>query len=443
MFENLSERLQGIFDNLGRVGKLTDKDVDAAMREVRLALLEADVALPVVKDFIKRVKERAIGAEVARSLKPGQQVVKIVHEELIETLGEAGKLNFSGSTKPHVIMLVGLQGAGKTTTAAKLAVYLRKDGRNPFLIAADTQRPAAVDQVVILAKQVNVPYYEEGTRSRPADIAVNGIKAAKEAGAAVAIIDTAGRLQIDDTLMTELEEIKRRTNPAEILLVADSMTGQEAVNIAQGFNSRVGITGLILTKVDGDARGGAAISMREVTQVPIKFLATGEKIDGFEVFHPDRLASRILGMGDFLSLIEKAEEAFDEAEALKLQKKLMENQFTLQDFLEQLQKIRKMGPISQLMGMIPGMDRMKNQINEEDAEKRMKRVEAIINSMTKAERNNPKILNGSRRKRIATGSGVEVRDVNEVLKQFRDMQTLMGQMRKGRMPNIPGFPGMR
>ena len=443
MFENLSERLQGIFDNLGRVGKLTDKDVDAAMREVRLALLEADVALPVVKDFIKRVKERAIGAEVAKSLKPGQQVVKIVHEELIETLGEAGKLNFSGSTKPHVIMLVGLQGAGKTTTAAKLAVYLRKEGRNPFLIAADTQRPAAVDQVVILAKQVNVPYYEEGTRSRPADIAVNGIKAAKEAGAAVAIIDTAGRLQIDDTLMTELEEIKRRTNPAEILLVADSMTGQEAVNIAQGFNSRVGITGLILTKVDGDARGGAAISMREVTQVPIKFLATGEKIDGFEVFHPDRLASRILGMGDVLSLIEKAEEAFDEAEALKLQKKLMENQFTLQDFLEQLQKIRKMGPISQLMGMIPGMDRMKNQINEEDAEKRMKRVEAIINSMTKAERNNPKILNASRRRRIATGSGVEVRDVNEVLKQFRDMQTLMGQMRKGRMPNIPGFPGMR
>jgi len=443
MFENLSERLQGIFDNLGRVGKLTEKDVDTAMREVRLALLEADVSLLVVKDFIKRVKERAIGAEVAKSLKPGQQVVKIVHEELIATLGEAGRLNFSGSTKPHVIMLVGLQGAGKTTTAAKLAVYLRKEGRDPFLIAADTQRPAAVDQVVILAKQVNVPYYEEGTRSRPAEIAVNGIKAAKEANAAVAIIDTAGRLQIDDTLMTELEEIKRRTQPAEILLVADSMTGQEAVNIAQGFNSRVGITGLILTKVDGDARGGAAISMREVTQVPIKFLATGEKIDGFEVFHPDRLASRILGMGDVLSLIEKAEEAFDEAEALKLQKKLMENQFTLQDFLEQLQKIRKMGPINQLMGMIPGMDRMKNQINQEEAEQRMKRVEAIINSMTKNERNNPKVLNASRRRRIAIGSGVQVRDVNEVLKQFRDMQTLMGQLRKGRMPNIPGFPGMR
>jgi signal recognition particle subunit SRP54 len=406
-----------------------------------MALLEADVSLPVVKDFVKRVKERAVGAEVAKSLKPGQQVVKIVHEELIETLGEPGRLSFSGSTKPHVIMLVGLQGAGKTTTAAKLAVYLRKDGRQPFLIAADTQRPAAVDQLVILAKQINVPYYEEGTRSRPADIAVNGIKAAKEAGAAVAIVDTAGRLQIDDTLMTELEEIKRRTSPAEILLVADSMTGQEAVNIAQGFNNRVGVTGLILTKVDGDARGGAAISMREVTGVPIKFLTTGEKIDGFEVFHPDRLAQRILGMGDVLSLIEKAEEAYDEAEALKLQKKLMENQFTLQDFLEQLQKLKKMGSISQLLGMIPGMGRLKGQIDEEEMNKRLKKVEAIINSMTAGERANPKILNASRRIRIAKGSGVEVRDVNDVLKQFRDMQKMMGQLRKGRMPGFPGLPG--
>ncbi len=443
MFENLSERLQGIFDNLGRVGKLTEKDVDTVMREVRIALLEADVALPVVKDFVKRVKERSIGAEVAKSLKPGQQVVKIVHEELIETLGEPGKLNFSSSQKPHVIMLVGLQGAGKTTTAAKLAVYLRKEGRQPFMVAADTQRPAAVDQLVTLAKQINVPYYDEGTRSKPADIVVNGVKAAREANAAVVILDTAGRLQINDELMTELEEIKRRTNPAEILLVADSMTGQEAVNIAQGFNDRVGITGLILTKIDGDARGGAAISMRAVTHVPIKFLATGEKIDGFEVFYPDRLASRILGMGDVLSLIEKAEEAFDEAEAIKLQKKLMENQFTLQDFLEQLQKIKKMGPITQLMGMIPGMDKVKNQINQEDAEKRMKRVEAIISSMTAEERRNPKILNANRRRRIATGSGVQVRDVNEVLKQFRDMQTLMGQIRKGRFPNIPGLSGLR
>lgn len=443
MFESLSERLQGIFDNLGRTGKLTEKDVDTVMREVRMALLEADVALPVVKDFVKRVKERAIGAEVAKSLKPGQQVVKIVHEELIETLGESAKLNFSGSTKPHVIMLVGLQGSGKTTTAAKLAVHLRKDGRQPFLVAADTYRPAAVDQLVTLAKQINVPYHQEGIAARPADICVNGIKAAKDAGAAVVILDTAGRLQIDDDMMNELEEIKRRTTPAEILLVADSMTGQEAVNIAQGFNNRVGVTGLILTKIDGDARGGAAISMRAVTNVPIKFLGTGEKIDGFEVFYPDRLASRILGMGDVLSLIEKAEEAFDEQEALKLQKKLMENQFTLQDFLEQLQKIKKMGPFSQILGMIPGMDRVRNQINQEEAEKRMRRVEAIINSMTPEERNNPKVLNANRRKRIAKGSGVEVRDVNEVLKQFRDMQQLMSQLRKGRMPNLPGFPGMR
>ncbi|MBZ0283567.1 MAG: signal recognition particle protein [Anaerolineae bacterium] len=443
MFESLSERLQGIFDSLGRTGKLTEKDVDTVMREVRMALLEADVALPVVKDFVKRVKERAIGAEVAKSLKPGQQVVKIVHEELIETLGESAKLNFSGSTKPHVIMLVGLQGSGKTTTAAKLAVHLRKDGRQPFMVAADTYRPAAVDQLVTLAKQINVPYHQEGVNARPADICVNGIKAAKDAGAAVVILDTAGRLQIDDDMMNELEEIKRRTSPVEILLVADSMTGQEAVNIAQGFNNRVGVTGLILTKIDGDARGGAAISMRAVTNVPIKFLGTGEKIDGFEVFYPDRLASRILGMGDVLSLIEKAEEAFDEQEALKLQKKLMENQFTLQDFLEQLQKIKKMGSFSQILGMIPGMDRVRNQINQEEAEQRMRRVEAIINSMTAEERNNPKILNANRRKRIAKGSGVEVRDVNDVLKQFRDMQQLMSQLRKGRMPNLPGFPGMR
>ncbi|MBI5666583.1 MAG: signal recognition particle protein [Chloroflexi bacterium] len=441
MFENLSERLQGIFDNLGRTGKLTEKDVDTAMREVRLALLEADVSLPVVKDFVKRVKERAVGAEVAKSLKPAQQVVKIVHEELIDTLGEAGRLNFSGSIKPHVIMLVGLQGSGKTTTAAKLAVHLRKDKRQPFLIAADTYRPAAVDQLVTLARQINVPYYEEGVKSRPADICVNGIRAAREANAAVVILDTAGRLQIDDEMMAELEEIKRRTSPAEILLVADSMTGQEAVNIAQGFNNRVGITGLILTKVDGDARGGAAISMRAVTGVPIKFLGTGEKIDGFEVFHPDRLASRILGMGDVLSLIEKAEAAFDEQEAIKLQKKLMDNQFTLQDFLEQLQKIRRMGPLTQILSMIPGMDRMRNEINQEEAEQRMKRVEAIINSMTIAERNNPKLLNASRRQRIAAGSGVEVRDVNELIKQFRDMQKMMSQIGRGRMPRMPGFPG--
>lgn len=438
MFEQLTNRLQGVFDGLGRVGKLTERDVDTAMREVRMALLEADVALPVVKDFVRRVRERSVGAEVAKSLKPGQMVVKIVHEELLETLGTPGRLNFSGNAKPHVIMLVGLQGSGKTTTAAKLSVHLRKEGRQPFLIAADTYRPAAVDQLVTLAKQINVPYYEEGTRAAPPDIISRGLKAAKETSAAVVILDTAGRLQIDDSLMRELEEIKRRANPAEILLVADSMTGQEAVNIADGFNKRLGITGLILTKVDGDARGGAALSMRSVTGVPIKFLGTGEKLDGFEVFHPDRLAQRILGMGDVLSLIEKAEQQFDEEEALKLQKKLMQNQFTLQDFLEQLQKIKRMGSITSILGMIPGMNKVRDQINQEDVEKRLKRVEAIINSMTTAERSNPKLLDASRKKRVARGSGVEVRDVNEVLKQFSDMQKLMSQVRKGRFPGMPG-----
>jgi signal recognition particle subunit SRP54 len=442
MFESLSQRLQSTFDRLSSGGILTENDVNVAMREVRMALLEADVALPVVKDFVNRVKERAVGAEILKSLRPGQQVVKIVHEELIETLGEAGRLNFSGSTKPYVIMLVGLQGAGKTTMAAKLSVYLRREGRQPFLVAADTYRPAAVDQLVTLAKQINVPYYQEGVSAKPEDIATRGLKAARDANAAVCIIDTAGRLQIDDNMMREVEEIKRRTNPAEVLLVADAMTGQEAVNIAQGFNQRVGITGLILTKVDGDARGGAAISMRSVTNVPIKFLGTSEKIDGIEVFHPDRLADRILGMGDIMSLIERAEEAFDEEEAEKLQRKLMENQFTLQDFLEQLQRIRKMGPISQILGMIPGISKMQmqNQINQEDVEQRIKKVEAIINSMTAGERKNPKKLNASRKKRIARGSGVEVRDVNEVLNQFRQMQELMGELRKGRMPKIPGLP---
>lgn len=440
MFEQLTNRLQSVFDGLGRVGKLTEKDVETAMREVRMALLEADVALPVVKDFVRRVKERAVGSEVQKSLKPGQQVVKIVHDELLETLGAPGRLNFSGSIKPHVIMLVGLQGSGKTTTAAKLALFLRREGRQPFLIAADTYRPAAVDQLVTLAKQINVPYYQEGTQAKPQDIVVRGLKQAREANASVVILDTAGRLQIDDTLMQELEEIKQRTNPVEILLVADAMTGQEAVNIADGFNKRLGITGLILTKVDGDARGGAALSMRAVTGVPIKFLGTAEKLDGFEQFHPDRLAQRILGMGDVLSLIEKAEQQFDEQEALKLQKKLLQNQFTLQDFLEQLQKIRRMGSIGSLLGMIPGMARIKDQINQEDVEKRIKRVEAIINSMTPYERNNPKIINASRKKRIAKGSGVEVRDVNEVLKQFADMQRLMSQVRKGRLPGFPGMP---
>lgn len=444
MFESLSKRLQDTFDNLGTGGVVTEQDVKSAMREVRMALLEADVALPIVKDFVKRTRERALGAEVHKRLKPGEQVLTIVKEELLETLGEGGKLDFSRSQRPHVIMMVGLQGSGKTTSAAKLALYLRKkDSRKPFLIAADTYRPAAVDQLVTLAKQIGVDYYEEGVSSKPQDIAKRGLQAAKDANADVVIIDTAGRLQIDDTLMNELEDIKGFSKPAEVLLVADAMTGQEAVNIATGFNERVGITGLVLTKVDGDARGGAALSMRSVTGVPIKFMGTGEKIadDTFEVFHPDRIADRILGMGDMITLIEQARDLYDDDEALKLQQKMMENQFTLQDFLEQLQKIRKMGPIGKVMGMIPGMSKLQMQgvLDNEEMENRLKTVEAIINSMTLEERNKPKILNASRRKRIARGSGVEVRDVNDVIKQYRQMQKMMDQLRKGNMPNIPGL----
>ncbi len=440
MFETLTEKLQDVFDQLGRHGKLNEADVDKAMREVRLALLEADVNLKVAKDFIKRVKERAVGTEVTKSLTPAQQVVKIVHEELITTLGEAGRLKLSGAT-PRVIMLVGLQGSGKTTTAAKLALHLRRQGKRPFLVAADTYRPAAVDQLVTLAKQISVPYWEEGTAVTPPDIATNGVAAAKADNASVVIIDTAGRLQIDDHMMAELEAIQANTDPAEVLLVADAMTGQEAVRIASGFNEHTELTGLILTKVDGDARGGAAISMRAVTGVPIKFLATGEKLDGLEVFHPDRLASRILGMGDMLSLIEKAEETFDQREAEKQMRKMMRNEFTLEDFLQQMQQVKRLGPISQLLDMLPGMGRLSKEVDLSNAENEFKKIEAIIRSMTPKERTNPRILNASRRRRIAAGSGNSVQDVNALLKQFRQMQRLMQQMSKGRLPNIPGLLG--
>ncbi|MGB7341530.1 MAG: signal recognition particle protein [Phototrophicaceae bacterium] len=444
MFESLSQRLNNAFSGLGQGKKVTEADVKAAMREVRMALLEADVALPIVKEFISNTREAATGAEVHKALTPADEVLKIVHKELERTLGEPGSLDFSKSQKPHVIMMVGLQGSGKTTSAAKLSLFLRKtQSRKPFLIAADTYRPAAVDQLVTLAKQIGVDYYEEGVSAKPEDIVKRGMEAARQANADVVIVDTAGRLQIDDTLMGELEEIKARTKPAEILLVADAMTGQEAVNIATGFNERVGITGLILTKIDGDARGGAALSMRAVTGVPIKFIGTGEKIsdDTFEQFHPDRIAQRILGMGDIMSLIDKAEALYEEEEALKLQEKMMNNQFTLQDFLEQLQKIKSMGPISKVFGMIPGFDKMRMQgmVDDQDMESRLKMVEAIINSMTLVERNKPKILNASRKKRIARGSGVEVRDVNDVIKQYRQMQKMMEQLRKGKMPNIPGL----
>jgi signal recognition particle subunit SRP54 len=440
MFESLSDRLQNVFEQLGRKGKLTEDDVNTALREVRMALLEADVNLKVTKDFISRVKERAIGAEVQKSLKPSQQVVKIVNEELIETLGQPGRLNLSGPT-PRVIMLVGLQGSGKTTTAAKLALMLRREGRRPFLVAGDTYRPAAVEQLVTLAKQLDIPYHQEGVAAAPPDICARGVSEAQKTNATVAILDTAGRLQIDDEMMHELETIRDRTKPAEVLLVADAMTGQEAVRIAEGFNQQVGLTGLILTKVDGDARGGAAISMRAVTGVPIKFIGTGEKVDAIEPFYPDRLASRILGMGDVLTLIERAEEEFDEEEARRLQRKMLRNEFTLDDFLKQLQKVKRMGSIGQILDMLPGMGRLRQQldINNEDAQKQLGKVEAIIYSMTPSERRNPRVLNASRKRRVAAGSGTSVQDINALLKQFHEMQRMMKMIGKGNIPRIPGL----
>jgi len=443
MFESLSNKLTGIFDKLGQRGKLTEADVDVALREVRLALLEADVSLAVVKDFVKRVREQAIGADVLKALQPGQMVIKFVHDALIETLGEPGKLELNGPS-PRVIMLVGLQGSGKTTTAAKLSLRIRKDGRRPYLIAADTYRPAAVEQLVTLAKQLSVPIYEEGTSAAPPDIVERGFKVARDAGASVVIVDTAGRSQIDDNLMAELEAIKQRVHPDEILLVADAMTGQEAVKIAEGFNQRVGLTGLILTKMDGDARGGAAISMRAVTGVPIKFIGVGEKADALEVFHPDRVAQRILGMGDMLSLIEKAEENFDMQEAERLQKKLMKADFNFEDFLAQMQQMKRMGPIGQLLDMIPGLGKFKDQINQEDADRKLKTIEAMIRSMTLEERRNPKVLNASRKKRIARGAGYinsdkkpqreleGIQEVNQLLKQLHEMQRMMKMLKGGR-----------
>ncbi len=445
MFQSLTQRLDTAFEGLRKGGRVKEADVKAVMREVRMALLEADVALPIVKDFVKDVRQRTLGEEVHKALRPSEQVIKIIHEELVDMLGEAGRLSYSGSTKPHVIMLVGLQGSGKTTNAAKLALHLRREGRRPFLIAADTYRPAAVDQIVTLAKQIKVPYYEEGTSDTPPAIVRRGLKKARETGIDVVLVDTAGRLQIDDRLMRELEEIKKISSPAEILLVADAMTGQEAVNIARGFNERLGITGLVLTKVDGDARGGAALSMRAVTGVPIKFMGTGEKIsaDTLELFHPDRIAQRILGMGDIMSFIEKTESLYEEEESVRLQRKIMKNEFTLQDFLDQLQKIRRMGPLGKVMGMIPGMSKLQMQaeIDDQDIENRIRKVEAIINSMTPAERERPRMLKASHKRRIATGSGVEVRDVNDLLKQFRQMSRLMNQISRGKLPNIPGLHG--
>ncbi|NDJ51887.1 MAG: signal recognition particle protein [Chloroflexi bacterium] len=432
IFEGLSGRLNNIFDDLKKRGKLNENDVNSAMREIRLALLEADVHYSVVKTFVKRVKERAVGTEVAKSLTPGQQVVKIVHEELIETLGKPGRLKLH-SSPPHILMLVGLQGSGKTTTAGKLALFLRrKRNMSPYLIAADTYRPAAIDQLHSLGKQLDIPVYSEGVDNSPPDIVERGLAQAQADGADLIIIDTAGRLQIDADMMDEVRAIKERVDPREILLVADAMIGQEAVNVAEGFNEALGITGLILTKIDGDARGGAAISMREVTGVPIKFLGTSEKMDGLEEFHPDRLANRILGMADVLTLIEKAESMeIDEAEAIELEQKLRDASFDLEDFRKQLQQLKKMGPLTQILELA-GMGQVSEQVPPEEMDRQFKRFEAIINSMTPQERRRPKLLNASRRRRIATGSGTSVQEVNQLIKQFQEARRLMKKMSKGR-----------
>jgi len=426
VFENLTDKLQGVFSRLSTRGKLSEADVDVALREVRLALLEADVNFKVVKDFIQRVRERAVGVEVMKSLTPAQQVIKIVHEELIATLGEPARLNLSGPS-PHVIMLVGLQGSGKTTMAAKLALSLRKSGQRPLLVAADTYRPAAVTQLEVLGRQLDMPVHSEGTKVSPPQICANALKHAREAAHSVVLLDTAGRLHINDEMMTELEKVKARTDPQEVLLVVDAMTGQDAVRVADEFNKRVGLTGLILTKVDGDARGGAAISVRAVTGVPIKFLGVGEKTDALEVFHPDRLAGRILGMGDVLSAIEKAQQVMDQESALKMGQKMVKGEFDLEDFRAQLQQLKKMGPLTQLLDMIPGLSGMSKQMSPDVTDQQLKVIEAIINSMTPEERHIPRIINASRKRRISRGSGTSVQDVNELLSQFRQMQKMMKQ----------------
>jgi signal recognition particle subunit SRP54 len=429
MFENLTNRLNQVFDQLRRRGKLSEADVDAAMREVRLALLEADVHFSVVKAFITRVRERAVGAEVSKALNPGQQVIKIVNEELIKTLGEPSPLNFRGP-RPHVIMLVGLQGSGKTTHAAKIAKVLRSKGERVMLVAGDPYRPAAVTQLQQLGERINVPV-ETDPNLKPPDLVRRAFEKAEKGGFGILIVDTAGRSQLDSQLMEELRAIVAKVPPVETLLVVDSMIGQEALNVAQGFRDHVSITGLVMTKMDGDSRGGAAISIRSVTGVPIKFIGTGEKLDALESFDPARLSSRILGMGDMIGLIEKAEAAFDQQTAQKTAERMMKGQFTLEDWLEQMKQMKKMGPLAQIMDMLPGqLGQAARRIDPQEIDRNFKQSEAIINSMTRRERRDPDILNASRRRRIAAGAGMEVQDVNRLVKQFREAQKLMKMMQK-------------
>lgn len=424
IFESLSDKLQSVMSKLRGRGKVTEKDVDEAMREVKLALLEADVNFKVVKDFIAAVKKRCIGSEVMESLTPVQQIIKIVNEELIQLMGNEGnKINFSAKP-PTIILMCGLQGAGKTTTSAKLANIFKKEKKRPLLVACDVYRPAAIKQLEVVGEKVGVPVFSMGDKIDPVDIAKAGVEHGVKNNNDVIIIDTAGRLHVDEDMMNEIETISKYLSVTEALLVLDSMTGQDAVNVAKTFSERVNITGVILTKMDGDARGGAALSLRSVTNVPIKYVAMGEKLDQLEVFHADRISSRILGMGDVLSLIEKAQESFDEKKAREMEEKLREATFTLEDFLDQIEQMKKMGPIDQIIGMLPGVDnKMLKNIKIDDKE--IVRIQCIIQSMTKKERFDPEIIDSSRRKRIALGSGTSVQDVNKLLKQFKDTKKMM------------------
>jgi len=436
MFENLTGRLNDIFQQLRRRGKLSAADVDAMMREVRLALLEADVNYGVVKDFTARVRERAVGAEVSKALNPAQQVIKIVHEELIATLGQPEKLNLAGP-RPRALMLVGLQGSGKTTAAAKLARKLRADGERVLLVAADPYRPAAVKQLQTLGERVGVEVFVD-PNLKPPELAARAFDKAEKGGYTIVIIDTAGRSQLDQPLMDELQAIAKKVNIADTLLVVDAMVGQEALHIAEGFRDTISITGLIMTKMDGDARGGAAISVRSVTGVPIKYLSTGEAVEAIEAYDPSRLASRILGMGDMIGLIEKAESTFDQKTQQDQAERMLKGQFNLEDFMQQLKQLRKMGPLQQVMDMLPGgLGAAAKNVSTDEAEKQLKHTEAIINSMTVAERRNPDLLNASRRRRIAAGSGTEVQDVNRMVKQFRDAQKMIKTLQKTGAKGLP------
>ncbi len=439
MLEVLADKLSKIFHGLSNKGKLSEKDIDEALRQVRLALLEADVNFKVVRELLLKVRQRAVGAEVSQSLTPAQQIIKIVHEELTTILGQECSGLASVTSPPAVALLVGLQGSGKTTTAVKLALHVKQLGQSPLLVAADTRRPAAIEQLKVLSRQHDIPVYSEDAKALPLVICSHGLKEAKGMGSTWLIVDTQGRLHIDEAMMVELGDMKSELGPSEVLLTVDAMTGQDAVRVAQEFHSRIGLTGLVLTKMDGDARGGAALSIGFVTGVPTKFIGIGERVTALEPFHPERLASRILGMGDVLSLIEKSEKSLDEQQAKQLERKLRSTGFDLDDLLSQLRQIYKMGPLSQLLEMLPGFSRLASYLPDDEGEKRLRKVEAMILSMTPQERQSPAIIDGSRRKRIARGSGTRPQDVNQLLSQFYQMQKLTKSITQGKLPkNLMG-----